>query len=404
MNRLFLAIWILGALALIAWAQEPDVDMGDLDQCNYPTLVDNPGHYLSDVAWLGPCVDGEFAPHLPPDTDACDDGVRFLNISNGWTPCTRVQVEVTVTAGSLYPLYLAQGTELYLNAWKDGDLSGDFCGELPCAGGTASEWIIQDSVVTPGVWTFTFIDPGVFTQGRYDGVFRFRLTGKPVGRYGFGNVNTELCPNMTCGNFGYEHLGEVEDYVIHDLQLFVELGRFDAISGPNSVTLRWTTVSESENDGFEIERNGTVIHVETAQGASPTGHSYEWVDRSVDVGTVYSYTLRSVDLGGERRELATAEATPTAESPVVSEYALYQNYPNPFNPTTNIAFDLAENGAVMLRVYNVTGQIVATLVNETMESGHHTVRFDATGLPSGVYLYRLESGHFSATEKMLLTK
>ena len=85
-------------------------------------------------------------------------------------------------------------------------------------------------------------------------------------------------------------------------------------------------------------------------------------------------------------------------------FELNQNYPNPFNPSTQIAFSIAETGHVQVAVYTVTGQRVATLVNETMSAGRHTVGFDASQLSSGVYIYRLSSNGLTTTRKMLLVK
>jgi hypothetical protein len=85
-------------------------------------------------------------------------------------------------------------------------------------------------------------------------------------------------------------------------------------------------------------------------------------------------------------------------------YELHQNFPNPFNPTTAIAYDLPSSGHVALRVYNVIGQQVATLVDGLQEAGSKSVRFDGAGLPSGVYLYRLEAGGQVLTRRMVLVK
>jgi len=95
-----------------------------------------------------------------------------------------------------------------------------------------------------------------------------------------------------------------------------------------------------------------------------------------------------------------------ASSPVTtpSEYVLHQNYPNPFNPSTQITFGLGEAGSVLLRVFNLTGQQVATVANDYLSAGEHAVTFDGTGLPAGVYAYRLDVNGFSATKKMLLIK
>jgi hypothetical protein len=86
------------------------------------------------------------------------------------------------------------------------------------------------------------------------------------------------------------------------------------------------------------------------------------------------------------------------------EYRLYQNYPNPFNPTTKISWQSPLNGQQTLKVYDVLGREVATLVDEYREAGSYEIEFDATNLPSGMYIYRLQSGSYSDVKKMVLSK
>jgi|WetSurMetagenome_2_1015567.scaffolds.fasta_scaffold04721_2 predicted acyl esterase len=91
-------------------------------------------------------------------------------------------------------------------------------------------------------------------------------------------------------------------------------------------------------------------------------------------------------------------------SNVPDKYSLSQNYPNPFNPTTNIRYQIANNSFVILKVYDILGKEIATLVNEKLQAGTYEVKFDGTNLPSGVYYYRIETGNYSETKKMLLIK
>lgn len=88
------------------------------------------------------------------------------------------------------------------------------------------------------------------------------------------------------------------------------------------------------------------------------------------------------------------------------EFALYQNYPNPFNPSTTIRYSVPEVGAVgvSLKIYNILGQEVTTLINEEKTAGNYEVKFDARNFASGIYIYRLTAGHFSSIKKMMVMK
>ena len=85
-------------------------------------------------------------------------------------------------------------------------------------------------------------------------------------------------------------------------------------------------------------------------------------------------------------------------------YTLDQNYPNPFNPTTKIGFKIRNAGFTSLKVYDVVGREIATLMNEKKEAGEYAVQFDAHNLPSAVYLYRLRVGNVTESRKMILLK
>jgi hypothetical protein len=104
------------------------------------------------------------------------------------------------------------------------------------------------------------------------------------------------------------------------------------------------------------------------------------------------------------RPAGTSAVDPRQESGVPAAYRLEQNYPNPFNPTTNVGFRIAHFGLVTLKVFDVLGQEVATLVNEQKEPGNYQVQFDASQLGSGVYFYTLKAGGFASTRKLLILR
>ncbi len=193
-----------------------------------------------------------------------------------------------------------------------------------------------------------------------------------------------------------------------EYQLPVELQSFEAEPLRNAVRLNWTTGTEQNNRSFILERSTsdapwTEIARINGQGNSMTATSYAYVDENVSVGTAYRYRLKSLDFSGVVEELSEVLAVPLAEE-APEGYSLAQNYPNPFNAVTELSYMIADAGHVRLAVYDITGRLVATLVNEEQGAGEYRVTFDAGDLPSGVYIYSLKSGAFAAQQKMVLLK
>ncbi len=124
------------------------------------------------------------------------------------------------------------------------------------------------------------------------------------------------------------------------------------------------------------------------------------VSIEIDSGYIFAVTKDGVLLKGTGK----VTSVPSGSVPIPTSFALHQNYPNPFNPTTNIEYRIANSGFVSLKVYDVLGREVATLLNEVRKPGGYQITFDARGLASGVYFYRLTAGGFSQVKKMLLTK
>jgi Secretion system C-terminal sorting domain/Right handed beta helix region len=191
----------------------------------------------------------------------------------------------------------------------------------------------------------------------------------------------------------------------------VEMVSFKAEALGNGVQLQWSTATEVNNYGFEVERR-TISDQPSAistwqmlgfvkgNGTSNVPQSYRFSDATVSSGT-YGYRLKQIDNDGAFKYSFEAQVTIA----VPTTFALYQNYPNPFNPTTTIEFAVPEQEKVSLVVYNLLGQKVGTIFNEEPEAGvHYKVIFDAESLPSGIYMYQLDNGQSRIIRKMLLLK
>lgn len=184
----------------------------------------------------------------------------------------------------------------------------------------------------------------------------------------------------------------------------VELVSFSVNGTGEGVMLEWTTASEVNNRGFEIQRSGDMTNFVTldfvhGKGTTTGGQNYSYLDKSPASGINY-YRLKQIDLNGDFHYSGMIE---WSENPVAS-YSLGQNYPNPFNPSTVIRYALPVAGFVDLKVFNQIGEVVAVILKGEMHAGEHQIYFDASGLPSGPYFYRLESNGVALSGKMLLLK
>jgi hypothetical protein len=183
----------------------------------------------------------------------------------------------------------------------------------------------------------------------------------------------------------------------------IELTSFTGSISGSVVTLNWATATEVDNHGFNVERliGKTWQNIGFVQGSgnSNSVKNYSFVDNSAKAGS-YSYRLQQVDNSG------TSTYSPVIEVNNGTQPTGFSigNYPNPFNPSTTIRYALPINSFVNITIYNMLGQKMATLVNQNMEQGLHEVNFNASSFTSGAYIYRIEAGSFSATQKMLLMK
>lgn len=211
--------------------------------------------------------------------------------------------------------------------------------------------------------------------------------------------------SITVNSYGYQ---DVAGANIPAGALPVELTSFSAVQFNNSVKLLWETATEVNNYGFDIERKSSIdiniwekIGFVEGHGNSNSPKSYQFIDNSNLISGDYYYRLKQIDNNGEFEYSDAVKVTIT----IPENFALKQNYPNPFNPATTIKFTLPESGFVNLTIYNTLGEEVAVLINKQMEAGSYAKEFNAAGLPSGTYIYRIRVGDkYTSEKKMLLIK
>lgn len=183
----------------------------------------------------------------------------------------------------------------------------------------------------------------------------------------------------------------------------------------SKINLQWTDNSGNEY-GFKIERStnaGTNWIFKDSVGSNTTAYA----DSGLASNTIYHYRIYAYNLAGSSPYSNTAFDTTFNLTGIVTngeipkEYKLYNNYPNPFNPATNIRFSIPGSGIVKLAVYDILGKEAKVLVNENLNAGTYNISFDASGLSSGIYFYRIEvrqsgssASGFTAVKKMILVK
>ncbi|MGA9115880.1 MAG: metallophosphoesterase [Bacteroidota bacterium] len=214
--------------------------------------------------------------------------------------------------------------------------------------------------------------------------------------------------------------GDTWQYTVVDSPIAVQLISLAAVILPQgSVQVEWTTMSEINNYGFEVQRSPLPdAGFETipnsflpGHGTTITPHSYRFVDSSAAPGLRW-YRLKQIDLDGTLHYSHSVEASPVAAvaaHPLPAAYSLGPNYPNPFNPSTTVAYALPLKGHVHIQVFDLVGREVATLVDGVVEAGYHRGVWDGRGpdgrvMGSGVYFCRLEAGSHVELRKMLLLR
>ena len=229
-------------------------------------------------------------------------------------------------------------------------------------------------MIAPGTYTLKISAPNYFTK---------QISGVTVVNRYANNLNIQLAPTNP---------------------IPVELVSFTANTTDDEIVLNWSTATETNNKGFEVLRSTDNSKWETisfvpGNGSTTEIHQYIFRDTPTTHG-FYKYKLKQIDFDGSYKISEIVEI----EFNVILEFELSQNYPNPFNPVTTINYILPEDNQVSLKVFDVLGKEICTLVKEYKNKGKYSINFNAENLSTGIYIYRLESGNFSSVKKLMLIK
>ena len=213
-----------------------------------------------------------------------------------------------------------------------------------------------------------------------------------------GSAWTQSAPGTTWNMDGATDLSIL---VTNEQLVPIELVSFKATANGSEVNLNWLTATETNNKGFEVQRSSvgdfeTLAFVE-GHGTTTETKVYSYSDRNIYAGS-YSYRLKIIDFDGTFSYSNIVEA----DFQVPTTFSLQQNYPNPFNPSTTIKYSVPSTERVVIKVYGILGNEISVLVNEYKAAGNYEVNFNAQDLVSGVYFYRIKSGDFVQTKKMVL--
>jgi len=243
----------------------------------------------------------------------------------------------------------------------------------------------------PGTATFSF------------GNVVFYSTASGTSNFTSGDLNLDGKIDLLTGNSFSNSMSVFMN--TSNIPLPVEMTSFTSSVNGNNVSLNWSTVSEENNKGFDIEKssfgNGwSKIGFINGAGNTNNTRNYSFTDRGVNSGN-YHYRLKQIDYNGNYKYYELANEVIVG---VPGKFTLSQNYPNPFNPTTKINYELPANNFVTLKIFDITGREVKELVNEMQSPGYYTLNFNTEGIASGTYFYKLTAGNFSDVKKMVVVK
>jgi len=331
-----------------------------------------------------------------------ETNTSFVTAPNSFTdsPSGNYVASATVTMTTLNPIDLMNAISPKLIFWTRYDIESNWdYGQVKISTNNGSTWIaLQGKYTEPGQGTF---QPN--GQPVYDGL-RSAWVKEEISLAPYSNNMIKLRFELRSDGSIHKDGWYVDDIGVMDYSVIpVELTGFTATSRDNEIVLEWSTASETNNKGFSIERNSTAGWTEIGFvegiGTSTVEKIYSFTDNNPDKG-INAYRLKQLDYNGSFRTYTPMEV----DLGGIMDYSLEQNFPNPFNPETMIRYQIPEKSRVSLKVFDILGNEIITLVNSVHEAGGYEIKFDARGLSSGVYIYRIMTDKFSADRKLVIIK
>ncbi len=282
---------------------------------------------------------------------------------------------------------------------------------------TVSYCYSSESVVSPSFDVGGLVGRNYSCPPVSNSFWDIESSGRTTSAGGTGKTTADMKTQTTFMNAGWDFTNIWEmigtNYprlkAIPEAALPVELTTFYASILNNTVALNWETATETNNYGFEIERihgsklgneNWEKIGFVVGYGNSNSPRKYSFNDK-LKIQGLYTYRLKQIDTYGSYEY---SEKIEVQFEIVPTKNFLLQNYPNPFNPSTNIQYSIINRQFVSLKIFNVLGIEIESLVNEDKNIGTYEVTWNAANFPSGYYYYKLQAGNFIDTKKMLLLK
>ena len=305
---------------------------------------------------------------------------------------------------------------------------------LPPAGGIDARFILPENYF----WEYNTVKDYRYGNISFSGQVVYKFSYQPYDNYGIEifwflpDGMTGFLRDLINGSFINVPIADSGSYVVPNPLVFsklnliinyntynpIELISFNYSFVNKKVQLNWATATETNNSGFEVNRKKLEARSQELDwenigfvpgfGTTTEPKSYSFTAENVTTGT-YKYRLKQIDFDGSftysNEVEIVVDFTP-------KEFVLYQNYSNPFNPSTTIKYEIPKVETrhasslqmVTLKVYDILGNEIATLVNEEKQPGVYEVEFDASSLASGMYLYKLQAGTFVQTKKMILLR